>query len=292
MDLMTIFAVMRIYSNISPLPFYTDLDEQHHRRSYTYGQVCPVISEKDKILPFQFIIDTATESFSSDFNNDFTKGPSIGILGVRLVSLSGGSVDVTADMIRHGQLSAHSIADNESLILVRYTGSPSLTTLESPCYLVLSIDGVGVVYSDVFMACDDVSKYLKLEYRSSHNLTMAGGYIDFTEGFTFKCYIDAELGKPEYSFEEEATTRMGYTFIESQVSKKVYRFTFPGTEEMCDALRIVRLCDSKRITSKYKTYKPLTFGMTANWDDQGDIAAIDCEFEIDNIIQNIGNLKV
>ena len=27
-------------------------------------------------------------------------------------------------------------------------------------------------------------------------------------------------------FEEEATDRMGYTFIESQVSKKIYKFVF------------------------------------------------------------------
>jgi hypothetical protein len=282
---------MIIHSNISPLPFYASLEQQHHRRSYTYGQVLPVIFEKDKILPFQFVIDTEIEPFNSDFNSDFVKGPTLGILGAQVVSLTGGSVNVTSAMLYRDQLTAHRITDSGSLILVRYTGAPNITLPEGPCYLVLSIDGVGVIYSDVFMTCDDVSEHLKLEYRNSYDLFMAGGYIDFSDNFTFKCYIDAELGKPEYSFEEEATARMGYTFIESQVSKKIHRFTFPGTEETCDALRIVRLCNQKKIESKHKTYVPITFSMSANWDDQGDIAAIDCEFEIDNIIQNIGNIK-
>lgn len=283
---------MIIHSNISPLPFYTSLEQQHHRRSYTYGQVLPVIFEKGKILPFQFVIDTEKESFNSDFNNDFAKGSALKISLVRVVNLVGRSLVVTDAILYNNQLTAHSITDSGSLILVRYTGTPDITLPEGPCYLAIKIEGVGEIYSDLFMACDNVSEYLKLEYRNSHNLFMTGGYIDFSDNFTFKCYIDAELGKPEYSFEEEATARMGYTFIESQVSKKIHRFTFPGTEEMCDALRIVRLCNQKKIESKHKTYVPITFSMSANWDDQGDIAAIDCEFEIDNIIQNIGNIKI
>ena len=55
---------------------------------------------------------------------------------------------------------------------------------------------------------------------------------------------------------------------------------------MC-ALRIVRLCESKQITSKLQTYDLTTFSMEPEWEDQGDLAAVECEFETDTVIANI-----
>ena len=49
---------------------------------------------------------------------------------------------------------------------------------------------------------------------------MKNGAVDFSDNFKFKCYLKTQVGKPEYSFEEEATERLGYSFIESQISKK------------------------------------------------------------------------
>ena len=81
---------------------------------------------------------------------------------------------------------------------------------------------------------------------------------------------------------------MGYTFIESQVSKKIYKFTFIAPEYLCDALRIVRLCENKRITNKSQVYDLTTFNMEPKWEDQGDLASVECEFETDTVIANIG----
>lgn len=103
--------------------------------------------------------------------------------------------------------------------------------------------------------------------------------------------MNTQIGKPEYDFEEEATERMGYTFIESQISKKIYKFTFVAPEYLCDALRIVRLCESKQITSKLQTYDLTTFSMEPEWEDQGDLAAVECEFETDTVIANIGGYE-
>ena len=99
------------------------------------------------------------------------------------------------------------------------------------------------------------------------------------------------MGKPEYSFEEEATKRLGYSFIESQVSKKTYKFNTVIPEYICDAMRIIRLCSQKKITCKGETYDAITFNMEVDWQEQGDLASVTCEFDVDNIITNLGGFK-
>ena len=100
--------------------------------------------------------------------------------------------------------------------------------------------------------------------------------------------MPTQVGKPEYDFEVESTDRMGYNFIESQVSKNLYKFVFLAPEYLCDALRIVRLCENKKITSKLQTYDLTTFNMEPEWEDQGDLASVECELETDTVIANIG----
>ena len=136
--------------------------------------------------------------------------------------------------------------------------------------------------------CNKVDDYLLIEYSNSYNFELKNGIVDFSDSFKFKCYLNTQVGKPEYDFEEEATERMGYTFIESQVSKKIYKFTFLAPEYLCDALRIVRLCETKKITSKLQVYDLTAFSMEPEWEDQGDLAAVECEFETDTVIANIG----
>ena len=128
------------------------------------------------------------------------------------------------------------------------------------------------------------------------NPGVAVSNVDKAFGKTFSCqnrqiYMNTQIGKPEYDFEEEATDRMGYTFIESQVSKKIYKFVFLAPEYLCDALRIVRLCENKKITSKLQVYDLTTFSMEPEWEDQGDLAAVECEFETDTVIANIGGYE-
>lgn len=150
---------------------------------------------------------------------------------------------------------------------------------------------MGTIYSDVFTVCNKVDDYLLIEYSNSYNFELKNGVVDFSDNFKFKCYLNTQVGKPEYDFEEEATERMGYTFIESQVSKKIYKFTFIAPEYLCDALRIVRLCENKQITSKSQVYDLTTFNMEPEWEDQGDLASVECEFETDTVIANISGYE-
>lgn len=287
---------MEILNNISPLPFYTSLEQQHHRKPYAFGQIYPLISESKWLLPFQFIVKASEvgSEFNADFDSGYDKGgtmgtSTIGIIGINLVDfISGTEVSITADMQNSG-LSLMSLGND--LYIFKYPAALPINAIshEGPYYLRIALTS-GMIYSDIFISTNNVAGYVKIDYGNTYNLQMSQGHIDFSDDFRFKCYLDTEIGKPEYVFEEEATTRMGYTFVESQISKKTYRFVCVAPEYLCDALRVIRLCNSKRITTKHSYYEPSSFSMNPNWEEQGDLASVECEFETDTIIQNIGNI--
>lgn len=144
-------------------------------------------------------------------------------------------------------------------------------------------------YSDVFCFTNALEDCLEIEYWNSvGNFYLKNGIVSFDDNFKFKLFLKSEIGKPEYNFEEESTKRLGYNFIESQVSKKIYKFNAVIPEFICDAMRIIRLCDNKIIKSKGEEYEAITFEMEAEWQTQGDLASVTCEFETDNVITNLG----
>lgn len=263
-----------INNNLSPLPFYDSLERQHHRKNYAYGQIYPLITHRNMLLPFQVILSSGTD-----------------IKNVRLINFNTGEfVEIRKSMLEAGL----TITAYAGYSILKYPGTLPIVEIKHEGRYVLEIDLVGFskkLYSEVFTVTNDVSRYLLIEYSSSQNFKLKNGMVDFSDNFKFKCYLDAQIGKPEYNFEEEATERMGYTFVESQVSKKVYRFTFLAPEYLCDALRIVRLCENKQITDKDQVYDLSTFNMEPKWEEQGDLAAIECEFETDTVIVNIGGYE-
>lgn len=259
-----------VNNNISPLPFYDDISLQNHRKDYAFGQVYPLITYKNMLLPFQVVL---------------SKGNSVN--WVRLVDFNTGKfVDITTSMKENGL----ALKSYTGFKLLKYPGTLPVIEIkhEGLYYLYISITGLGAIYSDVFTVTNKIDDYLLIEYSNSYNFELKNGIVDFSDNFKFKCYLCAQVGKPEYDFEEEATDRMGYTFIESQVSKKIYKFVFLAPEYLCDALRIVRLCENKQITSKLQTYDLTTFSMEPEWEEQGDLASVECEFETDTVIANIG----
>lgn len=259
--------------NISPLPFYSNPKMQNHYKDYAFGQIYPLITYKDSLLPFQIIVPAATTTISSPALVNHNTGD---VISLNISTLISAGLE---------------IKPYDMFAIIRYPAKVGLgiDLKEGQYYLRMRVVGVGVIYSDIFTVVNDVSDYLLLEYTNSYNLNIKGGIVDFSDGFTFRCYLNTQVGKPEYSFEEEATERMGYSFVESQVSKKIYKFTFLAPEYLCDALRIVRLCDTKTITSKLKTYDLTAFSMDPSWEEQGDLAAVECEFETDTVIASIAN---
>lgn len=260
--------------NISPLPFYNEKKEQNHNKDYAFGQVFPLITYKNFLLPFQFNVDK-------------------GLSEVQEILLfkygTNDSIDITQSCLDNG----FQIRQWGTYNTVKYPGSLPIPEIgqEGLYYLRIMLSDESV-YSEVFTITNRVDDYVKLEYSNDYNFQSAStGIIDFSDGFKFRCYLATQIGKPEYTFEEEATERMGFTFIESQVSKKVHKFTFLAPEYLCDALRLVRLCSNKQLTDKYKTYDAMTFSMEPKWEEQGDLAAVECEFETDTILANVGGYQ-
>ena len=273
--------------NISPLPFYDNLAQQNYRKDYAYGQVYQLITYKNMLLPFQVALASGTS-----------------VSRVRLYDFNTGKyTDITTNMKENG-LAIESYTDFK---LLKYPGTLPIIGIkqEGQYYLEITLgykersetplSAVGftdytdtsindTIYSDIFTSCNKVDDYLKLEYSNTHNFKLKDSEIDFSKGFKFVCYLSTQIGKPEYEFEEEATSRLGYKFVESQVSKKIYKFTFLAPEYLCDALRIVRLCYYKHITSKLQEYDLMSFSMEPKWEEQGDLAAVECEFETDNVL--------
>ena len=264
-----------ILFNISPLPFYDSKAEWNSRKDYAFGNVFPLLCT-NALIPFQFIVRKGYEGEVRAWLVDYNTGEEIDIsqdmayrgLSVGLIALKSGEY---ADLVRYPAIS--------SILKIRANG---------PKYLKLELVGQRVLYSDVFYISDRASECLMLEWSNDYDLMSADGPIVLSGGFTFRCYLDTQLGKPDYDFEEEVTERMGYSFIESQVSKKTYKFVAVMPEYLCDALRIVRLCNKRRITNKGKLYRPITFSMDVDWEEQGDLASATFEFDTDNIIANLG----
>lgn len=263
----------QINNNISPLPFYDDISLQNHRKDYAFGQIYPLVIYKNMLLPFQFCVSNGS-SISEAY----------------LYTAEGKYV---ANILPELKENGLTIKSYTGFNLVKYPGTLPVNSIkhEGQYYIWMRLNGGPVVVSEVFTVYNKVDDYLKLEYTNSYNFELKDGMVDFSDNFKFRCYLPTQIGKPEYDFEEEATERMGYTFIESQVSKKLYKFTFLATEYLCDALRIVRLCNDKQITSKGKVYELTTFNMKPEWEEQGDLAAVECEFETDTVISNIGGYE-
>lgn len=263
-----------VITNISPLPFYDDIAKQNHRKDYAFGQIYPLITHKDTILPFQVPV--------------YRESGATSIAGVYLHDVNKKTVtDITTVMKDNG---LHISESGTNANCIKYPGLLPVPAIshEGLYYLSITLNNDVDIYSDIFTSCNVVDNYLLLQYSNSYDFILKDCNIDFSDNFEFRCYLNTQLGKPEYDFEEEASERLGYSFIESQVSKKIYKFTALMPEYLCDALRIVRLCDTKQITNRNDTYDAITFSMEPSWEDQGDLASVECEFEIDTIIANLG----
>lgn len=253
---------------ISPLMFYDSVSQQERFKPYAYGHVSPLLCRSNFVPPFQFM--------------------SGGTLNrAVLVSINGSSdIDVTDKM--RGE--CYSVGG----AVFQYLGNKSLlpVKVEGEYYLDLTLtgdSGMERYYSEVMCFSTGLSDCLEIEYSNPEtDFYLKGGRVSFDNGFCFRLLVRSQLGKPEYTYEEEATNRYGYTFIESQVSKKVYKFNAVLPEYMCDAMRLIRLCSKKSIRTNTDELSALTFGMSVEWQEQGDLASVDCEFDVDNVITCFG----
>ena len=225
-----------------------------------------MVMPTNRIIPYQFVVP---------FTN-------VAITGSSIISLD------TKD-IYDGQ-SSHTLVTRVDYTVVKSNGF-TVSLPEGRYYAKIDFANGVTYYSEVFTLVSNISDYVKIQYWNDDILVYNGGEINYEDEFKFEMYLCTTIGKPEYSFEEEVTKRLGYKFPELQVSNKLYKFTCIGPEYLCDAMRLIRLSDYIKIVSKDDSYNALTFSYDAKWETQGDLASIEVEFETDTIIQKLSSFN-
>ena len=257
---------MNINNNFNVLPFYDNLQKQNRNKWYSFGQHYPLICPNNIILPFQFVITTEITFLGNIEAVSVDKGTATN-LGVKPEIIQGAQGNSSYYVVKKAETTINAMPDGLHYLRIN--------------------TNQGYLYSEEFVFTDSYADCIRLEYWNEDTLNFTSGEINFDDDFKFVMYIPSTIGKPEYEFEEELTKRLGYKFIESQTSNKLYKFNFLAPEYICDAMRLVRLCDYIKLTTKYDTYNALTFSYEPKWQENGDLAAVDVEFETDSIIQKL-----
>lgn len=261
-------------NNISVLPWYTSIEQQNHRKSYAYGTIYPLFTPKRTLLPFQIMRNTSSRNI--------TRAQLYDKNGVLFADITTALKETGLQIVPFASL-GYDVIVYPSLL-------PFAIDTPDGIYYARMTDGVNVWYSEMFTIVGDLSGYLKIEWYDVENFVFDAGQIVYQNPkFHNVLYLCAELGKPEYTFEEEGETRDGYFFSEKQISEKTYRCMALAPEYLCDVMRFIRMSDKVFVTDKYgRQYDCDTFLITPKWQTQGDLASVEIEFETATVAKKIG----
>ncbi len=266
-------------NNLSVLPFYESSQYQNARKWWTYGRVYPLFTPAGFILPFQIITEhvensVVREIYLFDANNDTNPVADLGA--------------TMRPMITKKEFAAlgYDVFVFPGLL-------PVINSLLNGRYYIRMQIGVGSTIitrvSEIFTVVNDIQPYLKITWWDREDFVMDAGTIVYTNP-TFKnvLYLQSDLAKPEYQFEEEGESRDGYFFPSKQISEKRYRFNFLASEYLLDVMRFIRMADYAEIEYHGQTYSLDTFLITPEWEAQGDVAAVEAVFDTATVAKKIG----
>ena len=263
-------------NNLSVLPFYTSLDQQNARKWWIYNRVYPLYCPAGFLLPFQIIVP---------------HNPSWTISNLRPVQIIDANTnqsvaditDVVRTMIYKKEFTALGYD-----VWVFPGQLPVINALPNGRYYLMMVWAYAI-YSEIFTVVNDIQPYLTIRWWDVEDFTMDAGTIVYTNpAFKNVLYLKADIAKPEYPFEEEGETRDGYFFPTKQISEKRYRFSFLASEYLLDVMRFIRMADFAEIEYHGQTYSLDTFLITPEWEDNGDVAAVDAVFDTATVAKKIG----
>lgn len=266
-------------NNLSVLPFYTSIEQQNARKWWIYGRVYPLYCPAGFLLPFQILIPHVRN------NPNITQ--------FKLYDANTGAmVENVLTALRNTGLTAIPFGSLGYDVVV-YPGIMPMTNLSvnGRYYLYAVIDYVPY-YSEIFTVVNDMEPYLKITWWDLDDFVMDGGRIVYNS-YTFTTfknvlYLQSDIAKPEYIFEEEGETRDGYFFPIKQISEKRYRFNFLASEYLLDVMRFIRMADYAEILYHGQTYNLDTFLITPEWESNGDVAAVEAVFDTATVAKKIG----
>lgn len=283
---------MNVQYNFSPLAFYPGTPVEWIP-DYAYGRPFIAVMPKGELLPFQFTLGDV-DYLGPKYPITLDKVEAYSYNSVTSALTKAFDLDLKSFMLKKvGEFWIVSsvggrVQDSrftEGLYSLKLTISTTNTTGDKR---------YSEIWSGIISMSSHIEDYLRIYYRNSNNIALNNGLV-IMGSFYFECYLDTQVGKPEYEFEEEGEERLGYTFIESITSKKSHSFAFLADEHLCDALRLIKLCDNIVIQDKANSTKlmrefvPIVFNMEVSWEEQGNLASVTCTFEVDNIISTVGH---
>lgn len=260
--------------NYSPLPFFRDIRAQLHRQPYAYGAVYPLLVPAGRLIPFQ-------------------------------IQKAGGGAAVKAEVLTLGGTAAADITERLAaggMTLWRADGGgkeivvyPALKDFSEPLpegrYYVRLTDEAGTVwFSEVFTSVSGVPDCLTVEWWDDADMMADGGAMIYASvPYRNRVYLRSDVGKPGYEFEEEGEERDGYFFPEKRMSEKTYKFVFLAPEYLCDAMRLAPLSDHVAVRDRLgRAYSCDTFSIAPKWEAQGDLAAVEAEFQTCTVVKKAG----
>lgn len=266
---------MNTFNNFSPLAFREKSMKATYKKWYAYGKEFALPFSTTELPPFQFTVANLP-SFDPT------------TVEVFLVDEATGTRSATGIKIKVDSMDGHG-----SVLYVSPGSNVYAKSIEPGVYRAEFAIPEGETYvSTPICVTDGIetnTNFVKLEYWNDEKLAYPNGFV--TTGtdndFKFQMYIPTTFFKPKYEFEEEITKRAGYKFLELQTCNKVFGFNFLAPEYICDALRLVRLSDYIRFAHDGEYYNALNFEYSPDWQDNGYLAAIECQFETDTIIQKL-----
>lgn len=260
--------------NYSVLPWYTSPEFQDARKWWVYGKIYPLFTPAGRMLPFQIIRSHRETSTITSFVVYTAQGVQVG--------------DFTQE-INDAGITIKAFPDAGFDVIVFPGQFPVFSQMENGQYYATIADGTETWYSEIFTVVNDISPYLKIEWWDKEDFVTDGGTVVYKNPeFHNLLYLDSDIAKPEYVFEEEGETRDGYFFPVKQISEKKYRFSFLASEYLLDVIRLIRMSDYVFITYHGKTYAADSFLITPDWEDNGDVAVVDAEFETQTVAKKLG----
>ena len=262
-------------NNLSVLPWYTSIEQQNARKWWVYGRIYPLFTPAGFVLPFQFLIPHASSTTIGNINiYDANTGSYIENCRQKLIDTG---------------LTSRRFSSRGYDVIVYPGLLPAFTSMANGrYYLRATINSVNY-YSEIFTVVNDIQPYLKLTWWDIEDFVMDAGTIIYTNpAFKNVLYLQSDLAKPEYPFEEEGETRDGYFFPTKQISEKRYRFNFLASEYLLDVMRFIRMADFAEIEYHGQRYSLDTFLITPEWEDNGDVAAVEAVFDTATVAKKIG----
>ena len=247
---------------------YTSLDQQHRNKAYAYGHAAPICTTLNQVPPFQVVYPMDAASVNS----------------VTLISRDTlTEVDVYPGMV----LAGLKTVDFPAYKILKWRAStliPGGLMGEGVYYLKIS-NGVYIWYSEDFCMKGDVSSLWKIEYCHAEDFPLPDiGHIDYTEGYRNYFYLNTEIGKPSYGYEEEVRRRDGVNLPLQQIRFKSHRFALVLPEEVIDAMSLIPLHDTVVISRGDVEHEVDEITVNVEWQEQGDLAVCEFEFRTDSVV--------